>query len=178
MAFSHAPTKTLSVVSFGWEITDLDDNGADVYFPVQRDMVFESLDVDVATMLTALPSAPGFLEVLCTGAVGRGAPPTFGPAPQAYLEPPASDNFGTIAAKSAQGLTVGIGPSTPGQDGFFAVILKAFAPSTGAASSASRHVHSEPGLLLNRGDFLGFHMDHAGVPLDGEMQVVIGYTPR
>ncbi|HLI02312.1 MAG TPA: hypothetical protein VKV06_16110 [Acidimicrobiales bacterium] len=168
--------QTLSVVSFGWEITNLHDNGADVYFPVQRDMIFQWLDVDVATMLTSLPSSAGFLEVLCTGAVGRGGPPKFGPAPQAYLETPDSTNFGSIATENPEGLSVGIGPTTPGQDGFFATILKAFAPSTGAASSASRHVHTEPDLVLRRGDYLGFHMDHAGVQVDGEMQVVIGYA--
>jgi hypothetical protein len=165
----------LSVVSFGWEITDLHDNGADVSFPVADDMIFEYLDVDVATMLTALPGAPGFLEVLCSGAVGRGRVPTFGPAPQAYLESPPSTNFGAIATDNPENLSVGIGPTTPGQDGFFAAILKAFAPSTGTSSSVSRHVHCEPGLTLHAGDYLAFHIDHAGVQVDGEMQVVIGY---
>jgi hypothetical protein len=31
-------------------------------------------------------------------------------------------------------------------------------------------------LQLNAGDYLAFHMDHAGVSVDCEMQVVLGYT--
>jgi hypothetical protein len=31
-------------------------------------------------------------------------------------------------------------------------------------------------LMLNGGDYLVFNMSHAGVPGDGEMQVVLQYT--
>jgi len=31
-------------------------------------------------------------------------------------------------------------------------------------------------LMLNAGDYLVFNMSHAGVPGDGEMQVVLQYT--
>ena len=34
----------------------------------------------------------------------------------------------------------------------------------------------QPGLLLERGDYLMFHMDHAGVQVKGEMQVVLTYA--
>jgi hypothetical protein len=32
-------------------------------------------------------------------------------------------------------------------------------------------------LDLRKGDYLAFHMDHAGVQVDGEMQVSLGYVP-
>lgn len=178
MSLAGVDPGTLSVcqvVSFGWEITDLHNNGADVAFPVEVDMLLLSLEVDVATMLTSLPAAAGFLEVLCTAAVGRGAPPTFGPPPQAYLDETGSPNFSAIATDNPSGLQVGVGPTTPGRDGLFGVILKAWAPADGTASSASRHVRTPLRLPLAKGDFLGFHMDHAGVGVDGEMQVVLGY---
>ena len=34
----------------------------------------------------------------------------------------------------------------------------------------------ERALPLNAGDYLVFHMDHAGVKVDAEMPVVLGYT--
>ena len=72
------------VVSFGWELADLFNNGADVYFPVEVDMHMTAVEVDIATMLLLGPGVPGPgpLQVLCTGAVGRGAPPSFGPSPR------------------------------------------------------------------------------------------------
>ena len=55
------------------------------------------------------------------------------------------------------------------------IILKSWVPLDGTASSASRHVHTEPNLVLQRGDYLMFHMDHSGVKVKGEMQVVLTY---
>lgn len=165
----------LAAVSFGWEVTNLHNNGADVSFQVLRDMVLVSTDLDVATMLTALPAAPGFQEVLCQAAVFRHAPPTYGPVPQVYLQPPATTDFGKASFYNPNNLTIG-GDSPPYQDKFVSIILKAWVPSDGTASSASRHIYTEPGLALRAGDYVAFHMDHAGVEVDGEMQVVMGYV--
>jgi hypothetical protein len=46
----------------------------------------------------------------------------------------------------------------------------------GAGSATSRHVAIAPSLPLTAGNFLVFHMDHAGIPGDCEMQVVLQYT--
>src|SRR5579864_7499030 len=73
------------VAGFGWEIDNVDNNGADVYFEVRDAMILNSINVDVAFMITGLPAAPGFAEVLCNGGVSRGAKPTFSPPPAAYI---------------------------------------------------------------------------------------------
>jgi hypothetical protein len=166
------------VISFGWELVDLFNDGADVYYPVEADIDVTSLDVDIATMLFLLPTAPGTLEVLCTGAVGRGAPPSFGSPPEAVMSEPASSDFGALTTYNPSGLDVAVNPSTPGQGGFLRIILKAWSPADGAASSTFRHVRTTPDLRLQKGDYLGFHMEHSGLLVDAELQVVIGYYPR
>ena len=59
---------------------------------------------------------------------------------------------------------------------FFNVILKTSVPENGAGGYTSRQVYGQPGLALNPGDYLVFHMDHAGVGGDVEMQAVLQYT--
>lgn len=44
----------------------------------------------------------------------------------------------------------------------------------GTASSAERHLHTDLNTPVGPGDFLAFHMDHAGLQVDAEVQVVIG----
>jgi hypothetical protein len=63
------------------------------------------------------------------------------------------------------------------QDQFFSVILKTWVPADGTASAASRQFVGYPSLQINTGDYLVFHMDHEGVALDAEMQVVLAYSP-
>jgi len=165
-----------SFASFGWEVTNLNDNGADVYFEVTSNMVVSAVDIDVAFMITALPANPGFTEILCRAAVSPGGRPKFyeGDA-GASFESPQSANFGTTRIHNPNKLNVG-------DDGyllqniFYSVILKTFVPADGTASSTSRHVTMARSLMLNAGDYLVFNMSHAGVPGDGEMQVVLQYT--
>jgi len=164
------------MVSFGWEVSNLHNNGADVSFEVLDDIVLTAADIDVATMILSLPSAPGFQEVLCQAAAFRQTTPTYGTPPQVYLQPPATKDFGATTYDNPNGLSIG-GDSPPYQDKWMSIILKAWVPADGTASSASRHIHTEPMLALRRGDYLAFHMDHAGVGVDGEMQVVLGYQP-
>jgi len=165
-----------SFASFGWEVTNLNDNGADVYFEVTSNMVVSAVDIDVAFMITGLPANPGFTEILCRAAVSRGGRPKFYKGdPGASFESPESPNFGTTHIHNPNNLNVG-------DDGyllqniFYSVILKTFVPADGAASSTSRHVSMARSLTLNAGDYLVFNMSHAGVPGDGEMQVVLQYT--
>jgi hypothetical protein len=166
----------MASVSFGWEITNFNGNGANALFRVAKNLVLSSLNIDVALMITSLPSTPGFTEILCQGAVSRGGAPNFGSTQgPVYLPVAASGDFGTVILSNPNNLQV-VFNSILAQDVFYSVILKAFVPGDGAASSASRHVFAQPQLQLNTGDFLVFHMDHAGVPCDGEMQVVLNYT--
>ncbi len=165
-----------SFASFGWEVSNLNDNGADVYFEVTSNMVVNAIDTDVSFMLTALPSAPGFAEILCRAAVSRGERPKFYPGdPGASFESPQSPNFSKTHIHNPNKLNVG-------DDGyllqniFYSVILKTWVPASGTASSTSRHVSATPSLVLNAGDYLVFNMSHAGVPGDAEMQVVLQYT--
>jgi hypothetical protein len=165
-----------SFASFGWEVTDLDDNGADVYFEVTSNMVVSAVDIDVAFMITTLPANPGFTEVLCRAAVSPGGRPKFYKGdPGASFESPQSPNFGTTHIHNPNNLNVGDDGYLL-QNVFYSVILKTFVPADGAASSTSRHVSMARSLALNSGDYLVFNMSHAGVPGDAEMQVVLQYT--
>jgi hypothetical protein len=161
--------KPLQQAGFGWEISDINNNGADVLFQVVTDMTLRSLAVDLAYMITAAPVSAGFAEVLCRIRAARG-----GPSAQAS---PASGLFGSLQVWNPNGLHVGFDPEVI-QDLFFQVILKTWVPADGTASATSRNVRLEPLLSLNAGDFLIFHMDHLGVPGDVEMQVVLGCLPR
>jgi hypothetical protein len=108
-----------SFASFGWEVTNLNDNGADAYFEV------------TSNMITGLPASPGFTEVLCRAAVSPGGHPKFyqGDA-GASFESPQSPNFGATHIHNPNNLNVG-------DDGyllqniFYSVILKTFVPADG-----------------------------------------------
>ena len=96
-------------VGFGWEIVNIDNNGADVFFEVRDTMILNTINVDVAFMITNLPAQPGFAEVLCDGGVSRGTKPTFTPPSQAYIGFPASSNFGELTLHNPNKLNVGLG---------------------------------------------------------------------
>ena len=163
-----------AVASFGWEVTNFSNNGANVYFRIDRNIVLNSIDIDTSFMIPSLTS-PGVAEVLCQGSISRQAPPSFSTSPgPSYMPRVASPDFGSVALVNPNNLAPVLDVSLA-QDLFYSVILKAFVPDNGAASSASRHVHSQPGLSINAGDYLVFHMDHAGVSCDAEMQVVLAY---
>jgi hypothetical protein len=161
--------------SFGWEIRNLNGNGANTYFRCSRNMVVNTVNIDLAFMITAMPAAPGFAEVLGQASVSRGAAPTFdNSGGHAYLNTAPSSDFGSVVSDNPNGLGIN-GNSTLGQDLFYSVILKAWVPMDGTASAGSRQVFAKPSLVVNAGDYFVFHMDHAGVPGDAEMQVVLGY---
>jgi hypothetical protein len=164
-----------SFASFGWELVNLNNNGADVFFEVTNNLVLSAADFDVAFMLTSPPSAPGFVEVLCRGAVCPGAPPTFYKGdPGASFVSPASPNFGKVKIHNPHGLNLG-NDGYLLQNVFFSVILKSWVTADGTASSTSRHVRLAQSLALNAGDYLVFNMSHGGVSGDCEMQVTFEY---
>jgi len=162
--------------SWGWEVTNLDDNGADVYLEVTSNMIVNSIDSDLAFMITSPPSSAGFAEVLCRAAVSPGGPPKFYHGdPGASFVSPQSPNFSKTHIHNPNHLNVG-DDGWALQNIFQSIILKAWVPDTGTASSTFRHVSGAPGLVLHTGDYLVFNMSHAGVPGDAEWQVVLQYT--
>lgn len=162
------------VAGFGWEIVNINNNGADVFFEVRDTMVLSTINIDVSFMITSVPAAAGFAEILCNGGVSRGARPTFNTSPAAYLNLPPSANFGQLTPHNPNKLNVGLGGVV--QDLFFNVILKTWVPADGTGGYTSRQVYGQPALALNKGDYLMFHMDHAGVSGDVEMQAVLQYN--
>jgi hypothetical protein len=162
-------------VGFGWEVADLNNNGADVYFEVVSSMTLIAVDIDAAFMITSAPASPGLAEVLCRAAVSHGAPKFVEGEPSAPILPAASPNFGRLHIYNPHDLSVGADGFAL-QDVLYSVILKTWVPASGTASGTSRHVRATPSLALDARDYLVFHMDHAGVPGDAEMQVVLEYA--
>jgi hypothetical protein len=165
-----------SFASFGWEVANLNNNGADVFVEVTGNMTLTSIDADISFMLTSPPANAGFAEILCRAAVSPGGRPKFYPGdPGASFVSPQSPNFSTTHIHNPNGLNVGDDGFLL-QDIFLSVILKTWVPKNGTASSTSRHVSTARSLALNAGDYLVFNMSHAGVPGDAEMQLVLQYT--
>jgi hypothetical protein len=165
----------LRIASFGWEVTNLNDNGADVYFQVRSSMTLTSVNIDASFMITSVPASAGFTEVLCRAAVTHGVPKFVHGDPGAPFVSPESPNFGRVEVYNPNNLNV-VNDGFILQDIFYNMILKTWVPDNGTASATSRHFSSSPGLQLNAEDYLVFHMNHAGVPGDAEMQIVLEYT--
>ena len=163
------------IAGFGWEIGNLDNNGANVFFRVLRGMILQWVDIDVAFMITSAPAVPGFAEVLCRAGVSRGARPNFSGPPHDFILFPTSPDFGSVRVHNPNHLSVGF-DGVLLQDAFYQVILKSWVPVNGTASSTSRNAHVEQNLVLSASDFLVFHMAHGGVPGDAEMQVTMSYV--
>lgn len=164
----------LAVASFGWEAANLYGNGADVYFKVVDNMVLHKINVDLSVAILS-NNAAGFAEVLCTGGVSRQAVPTFSTSgKQEYVSLPVSSNFGPLSTENPNNLTLYLSGAVY-QDQFLSVNLKTWVPADGTASATSRQYLAFPSLSLFAGDYLVFHMDHQGVSLDAEMQVVMTY---
>ena len=161
------------VASFGWEVVNLSGNGANTYVKVANNMVLQTVNADVAASVTH-ERAAGFAEILCTAGVSRQSVPIFNSSSQAYVNFPASPDFGAVTPENPHGLQ--LVASGMVQDQFLAVILKTWIPPDGSGSATSRQVLVYPSLSLNAGDYLVFHMDHMGVSVDAEMQIVITYT--
>jgi hypothetical protein len=165
-----------SFASFGWELANLNNNGADVFFEATNNLELSAADFDVAFMLISPPSEPGFAEILCRAAISPGAPPTFyKDDPGASFVSPASPDFGKVKVHNPHGLNIG-NDGYLLQNVFFSVILKTWVTADGTASSTSRHVRLAQSLALNAGDYLVFNMSHGGVSGDCEMQVTIEYV--
>jgi hypothetical protein len=163
------------IAGFGWEIGNLDNNGANVSFVVRQGMILQWVDIDVAFMITSPPTVPGFAQVLCRAGVSRGARPNFSGPPEDFILFPTSPDFGAVRVHNPNHLSIGFDGNLL-KDAFYQVILKSWVPVDGTASSTSRNAHVEPNLVLSTNDVLVFHMNHGGVPGDAEMQVTMSYV--
>jgi hypothetical protein len=164
------------VAAFGWEVGNLYGNGANMYVEVLTNIILNSVNIDVSAAILAA-SAPGFAEVLCTAGVSRQAVPTFNNSGgHDYPNFAASASFGSVTPQNPNNLTLYFDQNLS-QDQFFSAILKTWVPADGTASATSRQFLGYPALAINTGDYLVFHMDHEGVSLDAEMQIVLAYSP-
>ena len=151
-------------VGFGWEVPALCDNGADMYFEILDTILLLEVDIDVSAV--SLKGEIGFAEVLCCA--GFGKTPLFDPSPAAYGVLPTSSHFGPVKSYNPNNLQL---VSSPVYQGMFAsIILK-----TPNGEGMSRHISASPNVHINSGEYIGFHMDHAGISVDAEMQVVLKY---
>jgi hypothetical protein len=170
-----ASSQPQQVASFGWEAGNLYGNGADMYFEVLSNIMLNTVNIDVSAVILAA-TASGFAEVLCTAGVSRQTVPAFSNSGgHLYINLPASSNFGAVTAENPNNLTLYYSQSVA-QDQFLALTLKTWVPGDGTASATSRQILAYPSLSIQAGDYLVFHMDHQGVSLDAEMQVVLGYS--
>jgi hypothetical protein len=163
--------------SFGWKVSNLNNNGADVYFPVARNMLLNAVNIDAAFVVLSQPVTPFWTELLCRGNIYRGAAPVFGPQGPSYLPFTQSPDFGSVTLYNPNNLNVHADAILK-QDFFYSIIMKAWVPLDGTAAAVSRQFSAEPSLTLHAGDYLSFHMDHAGLPGEGEMQIVLAYSVR
>lgn len=156
----------------GWEVENLHNNGADIYFRIAKAIQIDYVDLDVAYMVTA-PSA-GFAEVLFTLGLTAGTPQFTGP-PQVYQSLPPDPDLGTGQVVNPAGVTM-VGGGQPAGGELVNVILKSWVPADGTGSQDQRHVTMPLSVKVPAGSYVACHMDHVGVAVDCEMQLVLGYT--
>lgn len=156
----------------GWEVENLYNNGADIYFKVSHAIDLDYVDLDVAYMVTA--PAEGSAEVLFTLGLTSGEPQFTG-SPHWYQTLPGDPDMGTGQIVNPGSVTwVGSGPS---EGELVNIILKSWVPADGTGSQDQRHVTLPLSLKVPAGSYLACHMDHAGMAtVDCEMQLVLGYT--
>ena len=173
---SAAPSSSEAsqVASFGWEASNLSGNGVNMSVKIVNTVFLQAINADLSATILSAKTA-GFAEVLCVGGVCRQSVPSFDTSAQAYINFPTSPHFGSVVADNPNNLTLAYDHAM--HDGqFLSVILKTWVPADGTACATSRHVLAYPSLNLNAGDYLVFHMDHQGVGVDAEMQIVLTYT--
>lgn len=160
----------MRTTGFGWEITNISNNGANAYMPFNAPVTITGLDLDVAFM--TLSPENGWAEVLADVMLSVG-PPNPMPGPSVFYSGPAfgQDSMGGMKFDNPVGLQIGGGSSGPGF--ISTVILKCYCNGGG---SDVRHVSlTNLSITVPAKTCLVFHMDHMGVPGDVEMQGVVFY---
>lgn len=159
--------KTLNV---GWEVPSLNNNGANFVVPILAALTIQKIQVDVSMMFPQGGSGPA--EMLTGGWLQSSL--VFGGASHEFPwgQPPwSSTEFGPGQLNNPNNIA-GAGGASGGAGGLFTFILKTEAPETTDRQCVIENI----GISATPGQYLVFHMDHAGVPADGEMQSVIYYT--
>jgi len=162
------------VAGFGFELSNVQNQGATVYFKANNPMTVNSIDLDMSYTIKNAPASAGLATVSFFGGVSRGGPPSFNSGGGFSL--PSSTDFGSIADYNPNNTTITFNGALA-QSELLAVVLKSWVPTTGAGSAAYRHVTAQPALAINAGDYFAFSISGGGpVPLDAEIQVIIAYT--
>ena len=172
-----APAAGVKVANMGWELSGLHNNGANSFFEIKSNLKLTAIEIDLAMMITTPQHGEGFAEVLVQGSISVGGPPKFGEDARSPVLMGQSSHFGVVQNNNPHKLTV-FESGYLVQGVFCSVILKSWVTKDGTASSSDRHVRITPSLALNAGDYIAFHMDHAGVPVDCELQAVFEYELR
>lgn len=169
-------SSTRGVVStttgFRWEVSNLDGSVVDAYFRVVKNLFINGLNIDVAYAVLSPASATGCARMLCRAGLSRGAAPQFSSSGFQTLP---NSNFGPLSNHNPNNLTIASDPN-PSQNIFYSTILKTWVTQPPTASATSRQVRSDRGFALNVDDYLVFQISHAGVPGDGQMNVVLEYA--
>jgi hypothetical protein len=167
----QATSVSSNIAAFGWELNNLGVGGGAVYFKVQRNLVINTVDVDLSFSPLTAPAQPGFADVLCRGHVSRGGPPNF-VGSEVNFFPPSSPAFGSLQPFNPSGFQL-VSDAQPFQDTFVNVILKSWITVDATASQTYRHVQVAPSLSVSAGDYLVFTMSGGVVVVDAEMQVIL-----
>jgi hypothetical protein len=167
-------TGTVQIAGIGWEVTNLHDDGADIYFEIVNAMTIHTLDFDAAMMITSLPSAAGNAEVLA-GAALTPTVPAFSSGSYPNQQLPNSAAFGGVQTVNPNGLTM-VYDGHPGQGYLTRVALRSWVPASGTAAHQSRHVTLPLAMHVSAGSYLTLSMSHAGIQVDCEIQMTLSYT--
>ena len=166
---SSAHGTALSAAGFHWEVSGLDGNLAGAHFKVVKSVVLRGLNIEVAYAYASPAATSGYARLLCKVGVVRGAAPQFNGS--GFQSPP-SEDFGSLRIDNPNNLTV-VADSNPFLNIFCATVLKTWVPQLPTACVSARQVRSDRGLSLRAGDYLVFQLNHAGVPGDGQMNVIL-----
>jgi hypothetical protein len=164
----------MKTASFGWELTNVSNDGADFYSKTLNPGTICGIELDVAFMVTKVPAAAGFAEVLCTSVI-MPAMPVFPPGSQAFYYTPPQADFAdpqfyvpnSTIGSHAYALSGGV---------LAAVILKTWVATTGVASETHRNVVVMGlNIPIVAGNYFLLHLDHMGIAGDIEVQGVLYY---
>ncbi len=162
-------------MAFGWELTNLVNDGADLYSKVFRDITILGIEMDVSFMPLAAPVVGGWAEVLC-GAYISSVLPKFAAGPQGWFITDPDNAFSASSFYTPPNKNVGAIGGAVGANALALVILKTWVATNPIGGESQRNV-VVPGLSMfaPANSYLVFHMDHAGKAGDAEMQSVIYY---
>ena len=166
-----ASTAVPSRAGFSWTVSDLDGTSAFAYFRALRTIVLKAFNIDAAYSISSEGAVFGSAKLSCKASVLHRSALRSG---FGKFAPARSNDFGAAVLYNPNNLTIDC-DSSPIQNAFYSAILASCVPSTGKSSQASRHVRSSANIVVSAGDYLCFHLVHAGVPGEGNLGVVLEF---